>query len=282
MCPPCRASRTRQRPSDAPIECSFTTRLTTPRPNFERSESSGGHPGLRTSPQRRRPSKMRPLRSLQVRTHPTQRHARSTMPCRLSITPTSPDNPGSFGSRSAGLLGSKAKTAEQTWKEKSGTGGDDLAILFLALARAAGLEVYAVQGHRPQSRCVRSQLPRYLSVRCAHRAPSHRRQRRLSRPRRKALPLRTTPLGPCADRRHRRKRKRANLHSAQQPQRCNHNAHSADLTVDARGNLAGTVKILMNGPSALTWRQLNLIAGEDEFRKQVAASLPTLLPAGVA
>ena len=37
----------------------------------------------------------------------------------------------------------------------------------------------------------------------------------------------------------------------------------------------------MNGPSALTWRQLNLIAGEDEVRKQLAASLPTLLPAGV-
>src|SRR4029079_6746160 len=58
-------------------------------------------------------------------------------------------------------------------------------------------------------------------------------------------------------------------------------AHTADLTVDAQGKLTGTAQILMNGPSALTWRQLNLIAGEDEVRKQLAASLPTLLPARV-
>ena len=44
-------------------------------------------------------------------------------------------------------------------------------------------------------------------------------------------------------------------------------AHTADLTVDVHGNLTGTVKILMNGPSALTWRQLNLIAGADEVRE---------------
>ena len=58
-------------------------------------------------------------------------------------------------------------------------------------------------------------------------------------------------------------------------------AHAADLTVDAQGGVSGTVKILMNGPQALYWRQLNLTAGADEVKKQFNESLRTILPSGL-
>jgi hypothetical protein len=59
-------------------------------------------------------------------------------------------------------------------------------------------------------------------------------------------------------------------------------AHVADLAVDAHGGVTGTVKILMNGPAALHWRQLSLTSDPDEVKKQLNESLSNLLPNGVA
>jgi hypothetical protein len=59
-------------------------------------------------------------------------------------------------------------------------------------------------------------------------------------------------------------------------------AHAAELTLDAAGGVTGTVKILMNGPEALRWRQLNLTADTDEVKRQFNESLHGLLPDGVA
>jgi hypothetical protein len=59
-------------------------------------------------------------------------------------------------------------------------------------------------------------------------------------------------------------------------------AHAADLTLDAHGAVTGTVKILMNGPAALYWRQLNLTSDAAEVKKQFNESLRELLPQGIA
>jgi len=58
-------------------------------------------------------------------------------------------------------------------------------------------------------------------------------------------------------------------------------AHAAELKVDAKGAVTGTVKILMSGPAALRWRQLNLTANSDEVQKQFNESLHDLLPTGL-
>jgi hypothetical protein len=58
-------------------------------------------------------------------------------------------------------------------------------------------------------------------------------------------------------------------------------AHIADLIVDTQGGITGTVKIQMNGPAALHWRQLNLTSDPEEVRKQLNESLRYLLPQGV-
>jgi len=58
-------------------------------------------------------------------------------------------------------------------------------------------------------------------------------------------------------------------------------AHSADLTLDGVGNATGNVKILMNGPSALRWRQLNLTADESEVRLQFTEGMRRIVPTGI-
>ncbi len=58
-------------------------------------------------------------------------------------------------------------------------------------------------------------------------------------------------------------------------------AHTADLVVDGQGNATGTVKVIMNGPEALRWRQLSLTAGKDEAKGRIGALLQQLLPQGM-
>lgn len=56
---------------------------------------------------------------------------------------------------------------------------------------------------------------------------------------------------------------------------------SAELTIDAAGAATGSFHIEMNGPAALYWRQLNLTAGPDETQKQFQESLSQALPQGI-
>jgi len=58
-------------------------------------------------------------------------------------------------------------------------------------------------------------------------------------------------------------------------------AHAADLNLDAQGGITGTVKMLMNGPEALHWRQLSLTSDPEEVKKQLNESLHNLLPQGI-
>ncbi len=58
--------------------------------------------------------------------------------------------------------------------------------------------------------------------------------------------------------------------------------HKADLTLDPQGGIIGTVTIVMNGPMALHYRQLNITADTDEVKKQLNESLSALLPQGIS
>jgi hypothetical protein len=53
-----------------------------------------------------------------------------------------------------------------------------------------------------------------------------------------------------------------------------------DLKIDEQGAVIGTVKVLLNGPDALRWRQLSLTVDEDEVPKQFNESLREKLPQG--
>jgi Domain of Unknown Function with PDB structure (DUF3857)/Transglutaminase-like superfamily len=56
---------------------------------------------------------------------------------------------------------------------------------------------------------------------------------------------------------------------------------SADLIIDVDGGVKGTVRVVMNGPEALRWRQLALENDEEEVRKQFIESMRGDLPEGV-
>jgi hypothetical protein len=58
-------------------------------------------------------------------------------------------------------------------------------------------------------------------------------------------------------------------------------ARVADLRIDNEGNVKGSIRVVMNGPSALHWRQLALENDEEEVKKQFNDSIRESLPEGV-
>jgi hypothetical protein len=176
-----------------------------------------------------------------------------------------------------------SRDADQVWMEKSGT-PNEIATLYLALARAAGLQA---SGMSVTDRSRRIFDPGFLSLDqltvdlvvlhiggkdifvdpgekllpFGHLYWSH------------ALSGGLLETGDSA------------THEAVTPPDAAKdaiNAQTADLTLDAKGGVSGTVKVLRTGPEALRWRQLNLTAGETEVEKQFSESLPGLLPQGIA
>ena len=55
----------------------------------------------------------------------------------------------------------------------------------------------------------------------------------------------------------------------------------ADLTVDASGAVHGTVRLVMRGQESLQWRQVALENGDDEVKKQINEWMQKSLPEGV-
>lgn len=177
----------------------------------------------------------------------------------------------------------EVRSAEQVWNEKSGT-RNEIAILYLALARAAGLQANAMS---IADRSRRIFDPGYLSLNqlSATLVVLHINNADLYLdPGEKLLPygqlrwshalcggLLETAGGAT--------------HDAVTPPNLTKDAitaHAAELTVDPSGAVTGTVKILMSGPAALHWRQLNLTADTSEVEKQFNESLHALLPHGVS
>jgi hypothetical protein len=171
--------------------------------------------------------------------------------------------------------------AEDIWKQQSGT-DDDITLLFIAMARAAGLKVY------PMKVVDRSKAifdNRYLSTRqlddfiaivvidgkevfldpgqkmCPFGALSWKHTLatgfRLSD---QGVVAGTTPASPYKN-------------SAVQ--------RFADLVVAADGSVNGTVRFVMTGPDALYWRQMTLENDEDEVKKRFNDDLKADLPDGV-
>jgi hypothetical protein len=173
------------------------------------------------------------------------------------------------------------KNAEDVWKQQSGS-ENEIALLYVALARAAGLQVWPMQvvnrdhasfdAHYLTS----SQLDDYIAVlnlggnevyldpgqkMCPfgslHWKHSLASGFRLSD---KNATIATTP--PIA-------------YKTAAVQRI------ANLQVDERGSILGTVNLTMSGPEALRWRQKALQNDPDEVKKQFNESIRDSVPAGV-
>jgi hypothetical protein len=172
------------------------------------------------------------------------------------------------------------KNAQDVWSEKSGS-SDEIAALYLALARAAGLQA---DGMKVADRSRRIFDINYLSLdqldallvvlridgKDIYLDPGEK----------------LCPFGQLSWRHSLSSGLRENEKGLVSTPGNNTKeaitAHSADLTLDAKGGVTGTVKVLMNGPQALHWRQLNLTSDPEEVKKQFSESLHGLLPQGIA
>jgi hypothetical protein len=173
------------------------------------------------------------------------------------------------------------KSAEDVWKQQSGN-DDNMTLLFVALARAAGLKVWPMQvvdrskALFDMNYLYAGQLDDYIAIleiggkdisldpgqkMCPFGLLSWKHAMasgfRLSD---KGAILGTTP---------------PSVYRTALVQR------NADLTVDTTGSVKGTIRYVMTGPEALHWRQLSLQNDTDEVRKQFNESIRADLPDGV-
>jgi hypothetical protein len=173
------------------------------------------------------------------------------------------------------------RDADDVWTQKSGT-SDDLALLYVALARAAGLRVYAMQVVN-RDRAVfdpsflsLSQLDDYIAIVVLNGKEVY------LDPGQKMCPfgllhwkhnftsgLRLADNGPGGG------NTPAGQFTASGVERI------ADLTIDPEGSVKGTARFVLTGQQALYWRQLAIRNDEDEVKKQFNESIRSHMPDGV-
>jgi hypothetical protein len=173
------------------------------------------------------------------------------------------------------------KDSEDVWKQQSGT-DDEIALLYVALARAAGLKVWPMKVV-DRSRAIFdsrflsvAQLDDYIAIldlagkevyldpgqKMCPFGQLHWKHTLASglRMSEKGATLATTP---------------STIYKTDVTQRV------ADLIIDPTGAVAGTVRFILSGPDALYWRQLTLQNDQDEVKKQFNESMQDLFPDGV-
>jgi hypothetical protein len=171
--------------------------------------------------------------------------------------------------------------AEDVWNEKSGT-DDEMALLFVAMARAAGLKVWpmkVVDRHRaifdPNYLSV-DQLDDYIAIvniggkevyldpgqkMCTFDQLHWKHQLATGiRLTENGATIATTPAG---------------MLTASAEQRV------AELEIDEKGNLKGVARFSMTGSLALHWRQTALENDPEEVRKQFNESIHDEVPEGI-
>jgi hypothetical protein len=174
-----------------------------------------------------------------------------------------------------------AKHAEDTWKQKSGD-SEDIALLYLAMARAAGLHAYAM---KVVSRGRALFDPTYLSVRQLDDTVvllSIDDKGVLVDPGEKMAPFGTLNW------RHSnagglRQGDNGPGYGVTPMQEYDKNAtmRTGDITLDAHGGITGNIRVVMSGQAALQWRQTALRNDEAEVKKQFDKELEGIVPDGV-
>ncbi len=174
-----------------------------------------------------------------------------------------------------------AKRAEDTWAQKSGS-SEDIALLYLAMARAAGLNANAMKVVDRQKGIFDfnflnfDQLERYPGH------PEHWRKEIELDPGEKMCPFQTVHW--------RHSNASGFIESGKgktvkttlgQPYTDNKTIRSGYLTLDQQGGVQGNLRFVITGQKALYWRQLALENGEEEVKKQFDRKMEGYIPEGV-
>jgi hypothetical protein len=173
------------------------------------------------------------------------------------------------------------KDAEDVWKEQSGS-DDEIALLYVALGRAAGLKVWPMQVV-DRSRAIFdstflsiSQLDNYIAI------VSLGDKEVYLDPGQKMCPFGTLHWKHSLASGFRLSDKGPVL--ATTPGVTFKGAFSertADLVVDPDGSVKGTVRFIMAGPDAIHWRQVALRNDQDEVKKEFNEYMQGYYPDGV-
>jgi len=174
-----------------------------------------------------------------------------------------------------------AKRAEDTWAQKSGS-REDIALLYLAMLRAAGLNANAMKVvDREQGIFDRAHLNVHQLNNTIVILNIAGKEITLD-PGEKMCPFQTVSWrhsnaggflqGADANS---SKMSPAQLYSD------NKLSRTGDITIDAKGNATGSLRFTMTGQEALRWRQLALRNDENEVKKQFDHSLEAFVPEGI-
>ena len=174
-----------------------------------------------------------------------------------------------------------AKHADDTWAQKSGS-SEDIALLYLAMLRAAGLTTYATkivdrqQGVFDISYLSLSQLDDTLVV-----LSSGGKDIDLD-PGEKMCPFQTvnwrhSSAGGLTQ----SAQGVGAVTTAAQPYTENKTLRIGDVILDAQGTLTGSFRFVMTGQAALYWRQKAITNDEAEVKKIFDKSLESIFPEGV-
>lgn len=175
----------------------------------------------------------------------------------------------------------EARRAEDTWAQKSGS-SEDIALLYLAMARAAGLTSYAMKVADREERLFdptfmnASQLTDTLIL------VTLNGKEVVVDPGEKMCPflaLAWRHAGASGMRESVDGRSAAT--TPQESYKANTLTRVGDVTLDEHGNVTGYFTFSMNGQDALRWRQAALEVDKDELNKRFDRWLKEMVPDGV-
>jgi hypothetical protein len=171
--------------------------------------------------------------------------------------------------------------AEDVWKQQRGS-ADDIALLYVALARAAGLKAWPMQVVNrnraifDESYLTVRQLDDYIAVVLVDGKEVY------LDPGQKMCPYGTMHWKHTLASGFRLSDKGAIFAATPGATYMNSTVQRvANLSIDETGNVKGIVRFVMTGQDALFWRQLTLENDEEEVKKQFNESMRDYLPEGV-
>jgi hypothetical protein len=174
-----------------------------------------------------------------------------------------------------------AKTAEDTWAQKSGS-SQDIALLYLALLRAAGLTAYEMkvvdreQGVFSPGYLDFDQLDDDIVI------LSIAGKEIVLDPGEKMCPFQMVHWRHSGANGIRQNAKSRDIWTSPYlPFTANTLLRTGDLTLDSHGVVTGSIHFVMTGQEALRWRQAGLRNDLDEVKKQFDHELESIVPDGV-
>jgi Domain of Unknown Function with PDB structure (DUF3857)/Transglutaminase-like superfamily len=173
------------------------------------------------------------------------------------------------------------KRAEDTWKQKSGD-SNEIAYLYLAMLRAAGLTAYAMQVVDRKYELFDPSYFNFDQLDVALVVLSTGGKETVLDPGEKLCPFGQLSWRHSEARGVRQASDAPSLMTTP-PENFNDNmtTYNANITLDGKGAMTGSFTIVMSGQAALYWRQVALESDLSEVKSQYDKELESMVPEGV-